>query len=66
MIHMKPHTPEYINGPEAWKRFNAAMVKVMAVSHEELQRRIAAEKEKAALNPHKRGPKPKLKPKPSA
>ena len=51
--------PEYVEGPQAWTRFTGAMHKAIGVSHEEIQRRIAAEKEKAALNPHKRGPKPK-------
>ena len=54
--------PEYVEGLEAWRRFNTAMGKVIAVPHAEIQRRIAAEKEKAALNPRKRGPKPKAKP----
>ena len=53
--------PEYVEGPEAWKRFNNAMGKVLSVSHAELQRRIAVEKEKTALRP-KRGPKFKKKP----
>ena len=59
---MKPHTPEYVEGPEAFRRFQGAMKTVLAVSHEEIQRRIANEKRKAALNPRKRGPKPKGKP----
>jgi len=42
-------------------RFNATMDKVLSVSYEELQRRIAAYKARAAKNPHKRGPKPKRK-----
>lgn len=54
--------PEYVEGPDAWTRFRGAMQKVMGVSHEELHRRIEAEKKKAALNPNKRGPKPKLNP----
>lgn len=53
--------PEYVEGAEAWTRFRGGMQKVLGVSHEELQRRIAAEKQRAALNPIKRGPKPKLK-----
>ncbi|MEO8594362.1 MAG: hypothetical protein ABI759_13680 [Candidatus Solibacter sp.] len=53
--------PEYVEGPEAWTRFAGAIGKVLSVSHDEMQRRIAAEKAKAALNPNKRGPKPKLK-----
>jgi len=42
-------------------RMNAVMGKILSVSHEEMQRRIAVEKEKSAKNPHKRGPKPKAK-----
>lgn len=51
--------PEYVEGPEAFTRFRGAMQKVMSLSHDEIQRRIEAEKKKAALNPRKRGPKPK-------
>jgi hypothetical protein len=51
--------PEYVEGPEAWQRFTGAMRKVLSVPHSEIQRRIEAEKKKAALNPNKRGPKPK-------
>jgi hypothetical protein len=51
--------PEYVEGPEAFARFQGAMQKVLSVQHAKLQRRIAAERQKAALNPHKRGPKPK-------
>jgi hypothetical protein len=38
------------------------MKKVLAVPHAEIQRRIEAERERAARNPHKRGPKLKSKP----
>lgn len=41
--------------------FNAVMDKVLSVSHEEMQRRMAAYKKRAAQNPNKRGPKPKRK-----
>ena len=50
--------PEYVEGKEAWTRFSGAMHKAIGVSHEEIQRRIAAEKERTANLP-KRGPKPK-------
>ncbi len=55
---MKPHTetPEYA-------AFKALLNRIVSVPHEEIVRREAAYKEKAALNPVKRGPKPK---KPSA
>ena len=58
---MKPK-PEYIEGPEAWARFHAAMGKVLAVPHAEIQRRIAEHRKEAARNPHKRGPKSKRNP----
>lgn len=54
--------PEYVEGSEAFTRFRGAMQKVLTVSHTEIQRRIEAERQRAALNPRKRGPKPKIKP----
>jgi hypothetical protein len=60
---MKPQ-PEYVEGPEAWKRFSAAMKSVVAVPHTEIQRRIAEHKKEAARNPHRRGPKAKAKGRP--
>jgi hypothetical protein len=51
--------PEYTEGPEAWQRFQAAMGKVLAVPHAEIQRRIEEHRKDAAQNPHKRGPKRK-------
>lgn len=57
---MKP--PDYVEGPDAWKRFQDAMRKVIAVPHSEIQRKIEEHRKEAAANPHKRGPKPKSKP----
>jgi hypothetical protein len=51
--------PEYVEGPEAWRRFDAAMHKVIAVPHSVIQERIAEHKRLSALNPNRRGPKPK-------
>ena len=53
--------PEYVEGTEAWTRFQGAMKKVIAVPHAEIQRRIEAERSEAAKNPNRRGPKPKSK-----
>jgi hypothetical protein len=58
---MKPHT-EMIEGSEAFTRFRGAMAKVLTVSHDEMKRRVEAERQKSALNPNRRGPKPKAKP----
>ncbi len=57
---MKGH-PEPIEGAEAFQRLEKAMARLLCVSHDELMRREAAYKKQAALNPRKRGPKPKRK-----
>jgi hypothetical protein len=51
--------PEYVEGPEAWTRFQSAMSKVIAVPHSEIQRRIEEHRKEAARNPNRRGPKRK-------
>jgi hypothetical protein len=54
--------PEYIESPEASAQFDALVRRVLAVPHEEIVRREAEYKRQSALNPHRRGPKPKIKP----
>jgi hypothetical protein len=58
---MKPH-PEMHEGPEAFTRFTNAMKAVLAVPHDEIKRRIEAERKASALKPNRRGPKPKREP----
>jgi hypothetical protein len=58
---MKTATREMIEGPEAFTRFDTTIKSILSVPREELQRREAEYKAKAALNPRKRGPKPKPK-----
>ncbi len=48
-------------GSEAFIRFDAAMRKLLSVPRSEFQRREDEYKKQAALNPRKRGPKPKRK-----
>jgi hypothetical protein len=42
--------------------FDRLVGKVLAVSHDEIQRREAEYRKQVAANPRKRGPKPKAKP----
>jgi len=53
---------EYIEGPEAWTRFDALVGKVMSAPHTEVQRRIEAERAASLQNPNRRGRKPKKNP----
>jgi hypothetical protein len=46
---------------EAAARFDALVRKVLSVSHEEIMRREAEYKRQSAMNPHRRGPKRKIK-----
>jgi len=54
MAFMK-HSAEY-------EAFDALVSKVLTVSHEEIKRREAEYRKRSNANPHKRGPKRKLKP----
>ena len=58
---MKAKQPEYAGAPEAWKRFEGIMQKVITVSKEEMQRREAAYRKQVDANPNRRGPKRKIK-----
>ena len=49
-------------GQEAATRFDALVRKVLSVPHDEIMRREAEYKRRSAMNPNRRGPKPKRKP----
>ena len=53
---------ECVEGPAAAARFDMLVRKVLSVPREEIMRREAEYKRQSMLNPHRRGPKPKLKP----
>jgi hypothetical protein len=58
---MEPMTgkTEMIEGPEAWRRFEDAMKRIVQTSHRVIQERIEEHKRQSARNPNRRGPKPK-------
>ena len=51
--------PEFIEGPEAFRRFDNLVGALIAVPREEILRREAAYKRISDANPRKRGPKRK-------
>ena len=51
--------PEYIEGPEAFQRFDAMMSAIVAVPRSVIERREKAYRKKVEANPNRRGPKPK-------
>jgi hypothetical protein len=55
------HPSEMIEGTEAFKRFEKAMKKVISVPHSVILGRIEEHRKESALNPNRRGPKPKRK-----
>jgi len=54
--------PACVEGPEAFRRFDEGVTQILSVSHSTLVRRERAYKKKAAKNPNRRGPKPKIMP----
>lgn len=53
--------PDCHEGPQAFQRFDASVRQILSVPHSTLVRRERAYKKKAAANPNRRGPKPKIK-----
>jgi len=52
---------EYIEGPEAFCRFDEGMKQILSVPHSVIARRERAYKKRSLANPNRRGPKPKRK-----
>lgn len=50
---------EYVEGPEAFHRFDEGMKQILSVPHTTLVRRERAYKQRSLKNPHRRGPKPR-------
>jgi len=57
--HVKPHTTEYAEGPEAFQRFMQAMKAIVAVPHSVIQKQIEEHRKRVATNPKRRGPRRK-------
>jgi hypothetical protein len=55
----KRPTPEYVEGPEAFQRFDAMMTALVAVPASVVKRREKAYRKKVDANPNRRGPKRK-------
>lgn len=53
--------PECNEGPEAFRRFDATIGKLLSVPRAVLAEREKAYKEQSLANPNRRGPKPKVK-----
>lgn len=55
-------SPRYVEGAEAFQRFDEGVKQILSVPHSTLVRRERAYKKKSLANPNRRGPKPKIKP----
>jgi hypothetical protein len=58
-ITISPEIVARYTNPDQFERFDAAVVKVLSVSRDEMRRREAEYKRQTDLNPKKRGPKRK-------
>jgi hypothetical protein len=54
--------PECLEGPEAFKGFDAKITALLSVPRSQLVLRERAYRKKAKANPNRRGPKRKVKP----
>jgi hypothetical protein len=61
-VGMKAKAETHVDGREAWTRFEGVMRKVLSVPREEMLRREAEYRKQVDANPHRRGPKRRVKP----
>jgi hypothetical protein len=54
--------PECHEGPEAFRRFDEGLRQLLTVPHSLIVRRERAYRKQVDANPHRRGPKRKVKP----
>jgi hypothetical protein len=50
---------DFVEGPEAFKRFTSAMKHVLSVPRETVLKKIEEHRKEVAANPNRRGPKSK-------
>jgi hypothetical protein len=60
-IAISPELGANYTGPDQFERFDTAVRKILAVPRAEILRREEEYKRRSALNPNRRGPKPKSK-----
>ena len=58
---MKPATPDMIEGPEAYARFESAVKQILSVPRDVLKQRIEEERKRSAAKTVRPGPKCKNK-----
>jgi hypothetical protein len=54
--------PECIEGPEAFRQFDAGVRQILSVPRSTIERRERAYRKKVDANPNRRGPKRKVNP----
>jgi hypothetical protein len=61
-ITISPELAAKYSGPGQFRQFDATVKKILAVPRSVILEREAEYKRKAALNPNRRGPKPRISP----
>ena len=61
-INISPDLAAKYTGPGQFQQFDATVRKILAVPRSVILEREAEHRRKSALNPNRRGPKPKINP----